>query len=221
MRKRTDMKSTLKKIVCITLALVLSMGVMLSLSSCGKYKEDTSTERKDTYYVLMEIKDYGNIIVKLDAVAAPATVANFVKLVREDFYDGLTFHRVMSNFMIQGGCPRGDGTGSSSQKIPGEMANNLYFGNYIKHERGVISMARPGGNYDGASCQFFICNSNSPSVKALDDEYAAFGHVIEGMDIVDKITADTASYGLYNNGAISDKTKQVVIKEMTVILYEE
>lgn len=211
----------IKKIIAIILLLAT---LTLSFAGCSKndplkdYTEDTSTEKKDYYYVAMAIKNHGVIIVKLDAVNAPITTANFVKLVREGFYNGLTFHRVIENFMIQGGDPNGDGTGSSPDKIDGEFISNGYF-NPIKHEKGVISMAR-GNSMDSASCQFFICNSSSANVSGLDGKYAAFGHVVEGLEIVDKITEETAPYGDYN-GTIYNKKKQAVILEMMVIEYEE
>ena len=211
----------MKRIIAL---IILVATLATCLVGCGDsnplkgYVEDTSTEAKDYYYVAMAVKKHGIIIVKLDAVNAPITTANFVKLVREGFYDGLTFHRVMENFMIQGGDPNADGTGGSKDKIIGEFLNNGVY-NPIKHERGTISMAR-SDKMDSASSQFFICNSSSYSVSALDGKYAAFGHVVEGMDVVDSITSATARYG-NSNGAISNKDKQAVITQMMVIEYEE
>ena len=136
----------------------------------------------------------GDIIVELDPTAAPISVKNFQKLVKQGFYDGLTFHRVMEGFMIQGGDPNGDGTGGSNKDIKGEFSANGV-NNPIKHERGVISMARSGERrnnlgqiidygYDTASSQFFIVHETSPH---LDGQYAAFGHVLSGMEYVDGI----------------------------------
>ena len=206
----------------VSLILIMS-SLTLLFAGCGKvdlddYTEDTSTEKKDYYYVAMAIEDHGVIIVKLDAVNAPITTENFVKLVREGFYDGLTFHRVMENFMIQGGDPKADGTGGSPNKIIGEFLNNGVY-NPIKHERGVISMARSNA-MDSASSQFFICNASNYNVSNLDGNYAAFGHVVEGMDVVDSITSATARYG-NSNGMISNYKKQAVITKMMVIEYEE
>ena len=206
----------------VSLILIMS-SLTLLFAGCGKvdlddYTEDTSTEKKDYYYVAMAIEDHGVIIVKLDAVNAPITTENFVKLVREGFYDGLTFHRVMENFMIQGGDPKADGTGGSPNKIIGEFLNNGVY-NPIKHERGVISMARSNA-MDSASSQFFICNASNYNVSNLDGNYAAFGHVVEGMDVVDSITSATARYG-NSNGMISKHKKQAVITKMMVIEYEE
>ena len=172
---------------------------------------------KDTVYVKMSVQDYGDIILELDGKEAPVTVANFVNLVNEGFYDGLTFHRVISNFMIQGGDPKADGTGGSDKKIVGEFEENGYH-NCIAHEYGVISMARSNA-YNSASSQFFICNANSDSVHALDGKYAAFGHVIYGMDVVDLITSKTAP--IANSNDIVPKSEQAVITSMTVISKSE
>ena len=215
-------KAIIISIVSLILVAAIIVIICVAASNKGnpldKYTEDTSTEKKDTYYVAMNVKDHGVIIVELDAKAAPKTVENFVKLVREDFYDGLTFHRVIENFMIQGGDPNADGTGGSNNKIKGEFLNNGFY-NPIKHERGVISMAR-SDDPDSASSQFFICNATNASVSNLDDSYAAFGHVVEGMDVVDSITDKTSVYGDYNGG-IDDKKDQAVITEMRVIIYDK
>ena len=128
-------------------------------------------------------KHNGDIIVKLAPETAPITVANFQKLVSEGFYDGLTFHRVIENFMIQGGDPEGTGLGGSDTDITGEFSANG-IDNPIKHERGVISMARNGYDMNSASSQFFIVHKTYPS---LDGKYAAFGHVVFGMTSVDGI----------------------------------
>ncbi|MBR4335657.1 MAG: peptidylprolyl isomerase, partial [Clostridia bacterium] len=116
---------------------------------------------------------------------APKTVANFEKLVKEGFYDGLTFHRIIPGFMIQGGDPLGNGMGGAKEKIPGEFKQNGFAQNTLKHVRGVISMARA---YDpnSASSQFFIRHADAPH---LDGAYAAFGRVVEGLDVVDEIAA--------------------------------
>jgi len=129
------------------------------------------------------IKDEGTIYLELDADTAPITVTNFVNLARDGFYDGLTFHRIIENFMIQGGDPDADGSGGSGKTIKGEFKLNGVENN-ISHKRGVISMARSGLSYDSASSQFFIMHVDYPG---LDGHYAAFGHVTDGMDIVDKL----------------------------------
>ncbi len=128
--------------------------------------------------------DFGSIVLELYPEAAPVTVANFIKLAGDGFYNGLTFHRIISGFMIQGGDPLGNGMGGSKDKIKGEFKQNG-FDNPIKHERGVISMAR-SMMPNSASSQFFIMHEDAPH---LDGAYAAFGRVIEGMDTVDKIAA--------------------------------
>ena len=136
---------------------------------------------------------YEDIIIRLYPEVAPKTVENFQKLVSEHFYDGLTFHRVIKGFMIQGGCPKGDGTGDSGEKIKGEFTSNR-FKNNLKHIRGVVSMAR-GPENNSASCQFFIVHDTQGSTH-LNGDYAAFGYVVSGMDTVDVIAnsaVDSAS----------------------------
>lgn len=130
------------------------------------------------------MEDGGIIDVKLNKEAAPATVENFEKLVNQGFYDGLTFHRIIPGFMIQGGCPEGTGMGGPGWHIKGEFKMNGV-DNPIKHTRGVISMAR-SQDPNSAGSQFFIMHKDAPH---LDGQYAAFGEVVEGMDVVDRIAA--------------------------------
>ncbi len=132
--------------------------------------------------VIIEMENGKQIKVELDPASAPISCENFEKLVREGFYDGLTFHRVIKGFMIQGGCPQGTGTGGPGYTIKGEFSTNGV-DNPIKHVRGVISMAR-SADPDSAGSQFFIVHEDAPH---LDGQYAAFGHVVEGMDVVDEI----------------------------------
>lgn len=139
--------------------------------------------------VVIEMKNGGKIELELDASAAPITVENFLKLVKEGFYDGLTFHRVISGFMIQGGCPEGTGMGGPGYGIKGEFAANGVE-NPMKHERGVISMAR-SQNPDSAGSQFFIMHADAPH---LDGQYAAFGKVVAGMEVVDEIANTVTDY---------------------------
>ena len=139
--------------------------------------------------VIIEMENGGVIKIELDPLAAPKTVANFEKLVKEGFYDGLTFHRVINGFMIQGGDPLGNGMGGSRENIVGEFASNGH-PNPIGHRRGVISMAR-SSMPNSASSQFFIMHGDAPY---LDGSYAAFGHVTEGMNVVDEI-ADVPTDG--------------------------
>ena len=132
--------------------------------------------------IVIEMNNGKVIKLELDETAAPKTVANFNKLVSEGFYDGLSFHRIIPGFMIQGGDPVGNGTGGSKENIVGEFAANG-FNNPIKHTRGVISMAR-SMDPNSASSQFFIMHADAPH---LDGNYAAFGHVVEGLEVVDEI----------------------------------
>lgn len=137
------------------------------------------------HHVEITVRDYGTISVELDGDAAPITVENFLKLAGDGFYDGLTFHRIISGFMIQGGDPLGNGTGGSGQNIKGEFAQNGVE-NDLSHTRGAISMAR-SMKMDSASSQFFIVHEDS---VALDGQYACFGYVTEGMEVVDAICED-------------------------------
>lgn len=139
-----------------------------------------------SHYADIEVDGYGTITAALSEKAAPETVKNFVKLADSGFYDGLTFHRIIDGFMIQGGDPNGDGTGGSDRTIPGEFSKNGFTGNNISHVRGAISMAR-FNDYDSASSQFFIVQSDS---TYLDGEYAGFGFVTDGMEVVDQICQD-------------------------------
>ncbi len=139
--------------------------------------------------IVIEMQNGGKIELELDAKAAPITVENFEKLVREGFYDGLIFHRVISGFMIQGGCPEGTGMGGPGYHIKGEFAANGVE-NPIKHVRGVISMAR-AQDPDSAGSQFFIMHADAPY---LDGQYAAFGKVVSGMEVVDQIADAVTDY---------------------------
>lgn len=139
--------------------------------------------------VIIEMDNGAVIKIELDPVHAPITVNNFTKLVKEGFYDGLTFHRVIKGFMIQGGDPKGNGTGGSKETITGEFASNG-IDNPIKHVRGTISMAR-AQNPNSASSQFFIMHADA---DYLDGNYAAFGHVVEGMDVVDSIASQRTDF---------------------------
>ena len=203
--------------------LLLSVCMLLTAAACGTQGTDTSStdvitntdptptpapniallEEGKTYYADIEIEDYGTVTVRLDQAAAPITAANFVFLAESGFYDGLTFHRIISGFMIQGGDPNGNGTGGSETKIKGEFAANGH-DNPIAHERGVISRARSRA-YDSASSQFFIMHADA---SHLDGQYAAFGHVTEGMDVVDAICE--AAEPTDNNGSIASEAQPVI-----------
>ena len=161
-----------------------------------------------TYFADIEIEGYGTVTIELDYETAPITVENFVSLAEEDFYDGLTFHRIMDGFMMQGGDPNGDGTGGAEETIIGEFSDNGYE-NELSHTRGVVSMAR-SNEYDSASSQFFIVHEDS---TFLDGQYAAFGWVTEGMDIVDSICTEAKPTD--DNGTIPAE-EQPVITSVTI-----
>lgn len=155
--------------------------------------------------VIIEMQNGKQIKLEMDYKNAPNTARNFVCLASTGFYDGLIFHRVIENFMIQGGDPTGTGMGGPNYSIKGEFtANN--FKNNLKHEAGVISMAR-AMDYDSAGSQFFIMHKTSPH---LDGQYAAFGKVIEGMDVVDEIATTKVDYN-------DRPKKEQKIKKMTVV----
>lgn len=183
----------------IGLMLVIALVGVFMVTGCGKTEYLTGKIN-----VEIEVKDYGTIAVELDADEAPITVTNFVDLVEEGFYDGLTFHRIIDGFMIQGGDPNGDGSGGSSRTIKGEFSSNG-IDNSIDHVRGVISMAR-SSLPNSASSQFFIVQEDSPH---LNGEYAAFGHVTSGMEIVDAICEDVQVED--TNGTVLPENQPVII----------
>ena len=161
------------------------------------------------HHVTIDVQDYGTISLELDADTAPISVTNFINLANEGFYDGLTFHRIISGFMIQGGDPKGNGTGGSEKTIKGEFSANGVE-NDISHVRGVISMAR-ANDPDSGSSQFFIVHEDS---TFLDGQYAAFGHVTDGMDVVDAICEAVPVQD--NNGTVA-AADQPVITAVTVV----
>ena len=196
----------MKKIIAVLLSFIL----VFSFAGCAEKADSSSDEpgtqvQTDNPIATITVKNYGTITVELYDDIAPNTVRNFIALANSGFYDGLIFHRVIENFMIQGGDPEGTGMGGPDYAIKGEFTVNG-FENNLSHRRGVISMARAGYSYDSAGSQFFICHVDYPS---LDGKYASFGMVIDGMEVVDKIAAvDTNS---------SDKPlKDVVIESIVV-----
>ena len=189
-------------IIVVLVALILTLGFTI-----GGWGQPEIYNPTATYHAAIEIEGYGTIHLELYGNDAPETVANFIKLANEGFYNGLTFHRIIDGFMMQGGCPKGNGSGNSGTYIKGEfLANGV--NNRIQHTAGTLSMARGDGNNSG-SCQFFITEEDSPH---LDGLYAAFGRVTSGMDIVVSI-CNSARPG--NNGAIAP-ADQPVIKSITV-----
>ena len=181
--------------------------IVASLVGCSSSKTTEKTKKtktlKGNYQVEIKIKDYGTIYAEIDADTAPITVTNFVNLCKNHFYDGLTFHRIIKDFMIQGGDPNGDGTGGSEETIKGEFTDNGVE-NPLKHTRGALSMARSQDN-DSASSQFFIVQKTA---SHLDGQYAVFGYVYEGMDIVDKICDDVQVED--NNGTVAKENQPVI-----------
>ncbi len=202
---------------------ILAMVVAVALAGCGDRSEadDESQVESQTgagfqaesisgkHHVEITIADYGTVSVELDADVAPVSVANFLNLASDGFYDGLTFHRIMSGFMIQGGDPKGNGRGGSDTNIKGEFALNGVENN-LSHTRGAISMAR-ASDYDSASSQFFIVHEDS---TFLDGQYACFGYVTEGIEVVDAICE--AVPAVDDDGTV-EKENQPVIESVKVI----
>ena len=230
------------------LALLLLFAISLCFVSCGNgdeemgtgacsYAETRDIANRDIKYIEICFENYGKCVVLLDATTAPITVENFISLVEDGFYDGLTMHRIIKDFMIQGGDPDGDGSGGSKNTIKGEFSENGH-PNDIKHLKGVISMAR-SQSPNSASSQFFICNADATG--SLDGKYAAFGYVVEGLSVIDDITEDVfpktkyaSYYGDYSidqnyqtykhyvwsylgNGAIEKDSDKPVIKYIKVL----
>ena len=201
----------MKKVGSICLAVLL----ILSLAGCGKTsvvgitttsKAPAANEESQgvgTHHAEIDIQDYGTITVELDGDIAPITVQNFMDLANDGFYDGLTFHRIIAGFMMQGGDPNGNGTGGSENTIKDEFSANGVE-NSLSHTRGAISMARSQA-YDSASSQFFICHADS---TFLDGQYACFGYVTDGMDVVDAVCE--AAQPTDDNGTIPADQQPVI-----------
>lgn len=196
----------MKKKISRQLSMMVAAVFCLCLfAGCGKGDATQDSEGLLTgkHHININIQDMGTISVELDADSAPITVTNFIKLAEDGFYDGLTFHRIIDGFMIQGGDPLGNGTGGSDETIKGEFSANGV-DNPLSHVRGAISMAR-SQNMDSASSQFFIVHEDS---TFLDGQYAAFGYVTEGMDIVDEICENTT--GQDANGIVPVENRPVI-----------
>ena len=175
--------------ICLAALLILSLAgcsktsvAGITIVPTGQQDSEAETQGIGTHHAEIDIQDYGTITVELDGDAAPITVQNFMDLANDGFYDGLTFHRIIAGFMMQGGDPNGNGTGGSENTIKGEFSANGVE-NSLSHTRGAISMARSQA-YDSASSQFFICHEDS---TFLDGQYACFGYVTDGMDVVDAV----------------------------------
>lgn len=220
-REAYEAKRRLKRtVICAVGAVVLFVAVFAIVYFATREKPleaTTGTKLPDGYESMsamyrqdndpiatIKLSDGSQIVLELYPAAAPNTVANFVELANSGYYNGLTFHRVISGFMIQGGDPNGDGTGGPGYYIKGEFSDNGVK-NYLSHRRGVLSMAR-GSGYDSAGSQFFIMHADA---NYLDGQYAAFGEVIEGIEVVDAIAAAPTG--------VNDKPfDDVVIESITV-----
>ena len=186
----------MKRIISLILLVVIST---LVFTSCGDaeqmgtgactYLDDRSNEGRRIFYAEFCIENYGKFVILLDSTAAPRTVAHFSALVRQEYYNGKTFHYV-NDRVIQGGCPFGDGSGNIESTVVGEFADNGYTGNDLRHRRGVVAMVR-GNEYDSASCQFFITREN---YYKLDGQYAVFGYIVEGLSVIDEMASNAANY---------------------------
>lgn len=196
----------MKKFISAILVICLAV---FGMTACSKKEDNKSnaSASKSKYTAQIVVKDYGTITLELNADVAPITVENFVNLAKSGFYDGLTFHRIKPGFVIQGGDPDANGSGGSKNNIKGEFSANGV-NNTISHKRGVISMARSSRGYDTASSQFFICHQDS---QFLDGEYAAFGYVTDGMEVVDKICQSVPS------GDCLPKDLQPVIEKIVIV----
>lgn len=215
----------MKRNVKIVLTFVLALAMLTGLAGCGIVTSASANNSGGsgsasgtytpaaldeglTYFADIEIEGYGLVTIQLDQAAAPITCANFVELAESGFYDGLTFHRIIAGFMMQGGDPKGNGTGGSENNIVGEFKKNGYK-NDLSHVRGTVSMARAKAK-NSASSQFFICHEDAPH---LDGSYAAFGTVTAGMDVVDAVCA--AAKPTDNNGSIA-RDAQPVMTSVTI-----
>ncbi len=204
----------MKKVISLLLAIVM----IVSFAACTVTPDDSEKPAEAGVTDLVSgnpvatitVKDYGTMKVELYYEKAPNTVLNFISLANKGFYDGLTFHRIYAGFMIQGGCPEGNGTGDPGYSIKGEFSSNG-FDNDLVHERGVISMAR-SNHPDSAGSQFFIMHEDSPH---LDGQYAAFGKVIEGLDVLDAVAESEVTINM-SSGEMSTPVKPVIIESVSV-----
>ena len=200
----------MKKLLCVLLTAVFAVA---GLAGCSKSDEkETETESAPTgSNVRVTMQDGSSFVIELYEQYAPETCKNFLKLVDEGFYDGLTFHRIMDGFMAQGGSSDGKGIEGSDENIKGEFSANGFTQNTLSHTRGVVSMAR-ANDYNSASSQFFICYDDC---SFLDGEYAAFGKVIEGMEVVDSFLNVERTYN--SSGELASPVEPIVIKTMEII----
>ena len=210
-----ETKSSDKGIIfaAIGIALVVILGVLVNI-----VKDRSASDpklRSGMVYAVVAIEGYDKMLLELDADQAPITVTNFINLANSGFYDGLTFHRIMKDFMMQGGDPEGTGYGGSGTTITGEFSANGHENN-IKHVKGTISMAR-GNDPDSASSQFFIVAADNEQTKALDGNYAAFGSVVSGEEVLDEIMKKYAT----KEDTVLPEDKRPVITSIREITLEE
>lgn len=211
--QKSDKNKAIVAITAVAIFLVAIIFLFVATSNSdnsGSTSDSASTsatistqQAKGTHHAEIDIKDYGVIKVELNGDVAPITVANFINLANSNFYDGLTFHRIIDGFMMQGGDPLGNGTGGSENEIKGEFSNNGVENN-LSHTRGAISMAR-SSDMNSASSQFFIVQEDS---TYLDGDYACFGYVTEGMDIVDEICESAVTTD--SNGSVASENQPVI-----------
>ena len=187
--------------------MLLTVGICAGVLLVGCGGDSNAKFSTEPHRVIVTMESGDTFTIETAPEFAPETCANFLGLVEEGFYDGLTFHRVIDGFVAQGGDPDGDGTGGSGKNIKGEFADNGFEQNTLSHTRGVISMARRGGDMDSATSQFFICYDDA---TFLDGQYAAFGSVTEGMETVDKfLETERDSAGM--------PATPIIIKEMKIV----
>lgn len=207
----------MKKYISLLLAAVLVLSVFAFAGCTSDKTEENNNENQSGNVVeganpvaTITVKDYGVMKVELYPDKAPNTVNNFISLANKGFYDGLTFHRVYKGFMIQGGCPNGNGGGDPGYSIKGEFSGNGVE-NDLAHTRGVISMAR-SSSPDSAGSQFFIMHDDA---SHLDGQYAAFGMVTEGLDVLDKIADAEVTLNM-SSGEMSTPVNKIIIESITV-----
>ncbi len=216
------MKALIAVLLSVIICLFAACGTSDTENSNGDDIMTNLSKYEETGHpiAVIEMQDGGQIVIELYDDIAPNTVKSFISLANKGFYDGLIFHRVIQGFMIQGGDPKGNGTGGPGYCIPGEFSNND-FNNTISHTRGTISMGRRGSQfadymyYNTAGCQFFICDADS---TFLDGNYASFGRVVEGMDVVDRIAATATNA---SDKPLEDQVMKSVYVETFGKTYEE
>ncbi|KJF28037.1 peptidylprolyl isomerase [Clostridium aceticum] len=202
----------MKKFIAM-MTVVLAITLLSTGCDGEKVSEEPEiTNNTENPRVQIEMQDGSKMVLELYPEFAPKTVENFVNLSKSGFYDGLTFHRIIEGFMIQGGDPDGNGTGGSEKNIEGEFAENGFPQNTLKHTKGVISMAR-SGDPNSARSQFFIMHGDE---SFLDGKYAAFGKLIEGEETLDKIANTPVELNPYS-GEVSSPQEDIIIKQVTIL----